>query len=421
MDEETSTTIQVTKTHEEPGAVQLSVVVEPDRVSEAEHTAAKRYQKQAKLPGFRKGKAPLHVIKRRYSSSIRESVIETLVRAGWETALEQEDLKPIAEPRASNLKFEAGTPVSFDLHVELKPEITIDRAGGFTVQRTKTPVTEDAVREQLDRIRDQRGPWVPLEDERPKSGDLVKIRLTTLEENAAAGDPQPFELVLGQGRALADVEALVTTLSPGETAEGDVTYPDDFADESKRGTSRKIRVSLDELKRQQLPELTDDFAREVGDFDTLSALKDAIREDLGADAAREADSRVRSELIQRVIEANNVPAPKGLVDRALLMLAHAYGITEDQWEHFTTEFRTVAERQVQRDLVIDRLASDRSLHATKEEVEERIKTMAERRNQPPAELRALLEREKRLRDLERGITEERVFEYLLSQSTINEE
>lgn len=416
----TSDTIQITKTSEEPGSVQLAIVVPSSRVAQSEDAAAKQFQKKAKLPGFRPGKAPLQVIKRRFEPQIKETVIDDLVREGWRLALEQEKLQPIAEPRASNLKFESGEPLSFDIQVDVKPDLDIARAGGFTIAKEKIPVTEDLVKEQLERIREQHAPWSPVDGERPKAGDLVKVQLATVEEGGD-GTPQPFELVLGQGRALPDVEDLIMTLLPEETGEGRVTYPDDFADEAKRGTSRQIRVTLEEIKRQALPELDDEFAREVGEFDSLSALKDAIRDDLEADARREADSRVRASLMQQIIEANNVPAPKGLTDRALLMLAHAYGVTEDQWERFSTEFRPAAERQVQRDLVIDWVATKEDLHAADADVDARIAELAERRNKTAAELRAVFERERRIRDIERGITEERVFEHLLSLSTIKED
>ena len=172
------------------------------------------------------------------------------------------------------------------------------------------------------------------------------------------------------------------------------------------------------MKRQHLPELDDAFAREVGDFDSLDALKRAIREDLERDAEREADAKVRADLIEQIVAANRVVAPKPLVERALWVFAQAYGIPEDRMGQFAAEFRPVAEAQVRRDLVLDYVVEQQGLQATEAELDRRIQELAERRGMPPEQLYASLEKAKRLRDVERSITEEKVFAFLLSQSTV---
>jgi trigger factor len=172
------------------------------------------------------------------------------------------------------------------------------------------------------------------------------------------------------------------------------------------------------VKRQQLAELDDAFAREVGDFDSLEALRRAAREDLEKEAAREADARVRAELIEQIVGANRVAAPRPLVERVLYAYGQAYGIAEERWEQFATEFRPVAEAQVRRDLVLDTVVERHGLRATPEEVDRRIRDLAERRRMPAEQLRASLEKAKRLRDVERALTEEKAFTFLLSQSTV---
>jgi len=177
-------------------------------------------------------------------------------------------------------------------------------------------------------------------------------------------------------------------------------------------------VTLHEVKRQQLAELDDAFAREVGDFDSLEALRRAAREDLEQEAAREADARVRGELIEQIVAANRVVAPRPLVERVLYAYAQAYSIPEERWEQFATEFRPVAEAQVRRDLVLDAVVERHGLRATPEELDGRIRELAGRRGMPAEQLRASLEKAKRLRDVERSLTEEKVFTFLLSQSTV---
>ena len=411
--------ILIKKTSEEPGAALLAVTVPPEQVRETEDRAARAYQARAKLPGFRKGKAPQALVKKQFAADIREDALQEVLRQSWKAAVEQEKLQPIADPHIHNLKWDDGAAVTFELHVELKPEIKLERLGKFKVTRKVARVTDAHVEAQLNELREQRAPWVPVQGEKPKPKDLVHVTIAQREGGAAeAKDPQPYQLVLGEGRAIPDVEERIMGLLPGETADTTVRFPDDFPEEAKRGQARDVRITLTEVKRQQLVEPTDDFAREVGDFDSLATLKRAIREDLERDAEREADARMRAELVEQIVAANNVKAPRPLVERALLAYAQAYGIPEDRLQQFTAEFRPIAEAQVRRDLVLDHVVDTQGLRATEQELEAKLAELAARRGIPAAQLRASLEKNKRLRDVQRSITEEKVFAFLQSQSTV---
>src|SRR6266487_2901743 len=410
-------TILIKKTGEEPGAASLAVTVPVEHVQEAEARATSAYQQRARLPGFRKGKAPAALVKRQFADDIRQQTLEDLIRESWKAALAQEALKPIADPHIHNLKWDAGTPVTFEFHVEVKPELTLERVGKFHLKRTVPKVTEDRVLAQLNELREQKAPWTPVAADKPKPKDLVQVTIATREGDAVK-DPQPYQLVLGEGRAIPEVEERIMGMLPGETVDATVRFPDDFPDEAKRGRSRDIRLTLHEVKRQHLPEADDAFAREVGDFDSLESLKRAIREDLEKEAEREADSKLRADLLEQIIAANRVSSPRPLVERALWAYAQAYGIAEDRWPQFATEFRPIAEAQVRRDLILDYVAEQHALHATEAELDRRIKELAERRGMPTEQLYASLEKAKRLRDVERSITEEKVFAFLVSQSTV---
>src|SRR5207245_3617318 len=174
-------------------------------------------------------------------------------------------------------------------------------------------------------------------------------------------------------------------------AEATVRVPDDSAEEAKRGQTRDIQLTLAEVKRQELPALDDAFAREMGDFESLEALRTAIAEDLKKEAEREADARVRAELVEQIVQANNVVAPRPLVERVLGMYAQAYEIPEERWEKFAEEFRTVAEAQVRRDLVLDHVVEAQKLRATEAELDQRIQQIAEGREMQAAERIASLE------------------------------
>src|SRR5213592_3384144 len=414
------TAIQVRKTGEEPGSASLAVTVPVAEVREAEERATTSYQQRARLPGFRRGKAPPALVRKHFAEDIRQETLQQLIRASWKVALEQETLQPIADPHIHNLKWEGGgTPVTFEFHVEVKPDVRLERIGKFHLKRTVAQVTDEQVVAQLNELRAQKAPWTPVAAEKPKPKDLVHVTIAA-REGAQVKDPQPYQLVLGEGRAIPEVEEQIMGMLPGETLDAIVRFPDDFPEEAKRGQARNIRVTLHEVKRQQLPELDDAFAREVGDFDSLDALKRGIREDLAQDAEREADAKVRADLIEQIIQANRVVAPRPLVERALWVFAQAYGIPEDRMSQFAAEFRPVAEAQVRRDLVLDYVVEHQKLQATEAELDQRIRQLAERRGIPPGQLYASLEKAKRLRDVERSLTEEKVFAFLLSQSTVEQ-
>src|SRR5437867_8694788 len=411
------TAIQVRKTAEEPGATSLAVTVPVEEVREAEERATTTYQQRARLPGFRRGKAPPALVRKHFAEDIRQETLQQLIRASWKVALEQETLQPIADPHIHNLKWEAGTPVTFEFHVEVKPDVRLERIGKFHLKRTVAQVTDEQVVAQLNELRAQKAPWTPVAAEKPKPKDLVHVTIAA-REGAQVKDPQPYQLVLGEGRAIPEVEEQIMGMLPGETLDAIVRFPDDFPEEAKRGQTRNIRVTLHEVKRQQLPELDDAFAREVGDFDSLDALRRAVRVDLEQAAVREADAKLRADLIEQIIQANRVVAPRPLVERALWAYAQGYGIPEDRVNQFAQEFRPVAEAQVRRDLVLDWVVEHHQLRATAAELDQRLEEFARRRGMTAADLRASLEKEKRLRDVERSLTEEKVFTFLLSQSTV---
>src|SRR2546429_1794630 len=413
------TAILVRKTAEEPGTTSLAVTGPLEQVQEAEAIATSAYQRRARLPGFRKGKAPAALVKKQFAEDIRQQTLEDLIRESWKAALAQEALKPVADPHIHNLKWDAGAggPVPFEFHVEVKPELALERIGKFHLKRAVPKVTEDQVLAQLNELREQKAPWTPVAGDKPKPKDLVQVTIATREGDQVK-DPQPYQLVLGEGRAIPEVEERIMGMLPGETVDATVRFPNDFPEEAKRGQARDGRLTLHEVKRQQLPELDDAFAREVGDFESLEALRKVVREGVEKEAEREADAQVRRDLIEQIVQANRVVAPRPLVERALAVYAQAYGIPEDRWPDFAQEFRPVAEAQVRRDLILDWVVEHHGLRATEAELEQKLQEIATRRGTPVAEVRATLEKAKRLRDLERGLTEEKVFTFLLSQSTV---
>ncbi|HXV87275.1 MAG TPA: trigger factor, partial [Gemmatimonadales bacterium] len=292
------------------------------------------------------------------------------------------------------------------------------RLGGFAVQRRLAPVTEEMVRDQIDQLRKSKAPWLPVPGP-AAAGDLVQVTLATVEAGEVKDDKR-YDLVLGEGRAIPDVEARIMELAVGASVEASVRLPDDFPDESKRGQQRSVRITLHEIKRQELPPVDDGFAREMGDFESVADLERAVREDLERGAAAEADADVRRQLLEQIMAANNVVAPRPLVERVLVSYAQAYEIPQDQLNRFATEFQPIAEGQVKRDLVLDAVVEAHQLRATEAELDARVADLAKRRKADPGQLYTSLQKAGRLKDIERGITEEKVFSFLLQQSIVTE-
>ncbi len=412
--------IVITQTDEKPGEKIFKVEVPAERALAAEKKAAAQYAKQAKLPGFRKGKTPEAVIKKKFGPAIRESVVHELVGDGWKAVLDQEDLKPIAEPLVQDLKFEEGEPLIFEVSVAVKPELDLQRLGGFDLVRKTIAVSDEMAEAQLEQVRRQNAPWVPVEEASPQDGELASITMTPLDEEQEAEGSQ-YQVVIGQGQALPDVEEQLKQMTPGSIVEADVSFPEDFHEESKRGQSSSVKIELHEVKRQDLPELNDEFARQVGDFDSMEMLRTALRSDMETQIKHEADTTLRQQLIDEIIGANSVEAPRPMVQRMLAGIAQNYQIPDDQLEKFTTEMTPMAEQQVKRNMVIDHVAETEKLTATEEDLDAKVEEIAKARNVAPGQVYASLQKAKQLPEMERGITEQKVFDFLMAQSNITDE
>ena len=280
------------------------------------------------------------------------------------------------------------------------------------------PITDELVQEQLDSMREQRANWTPI-DEKPAEQDMVTVNLATADEDGTVPEGKEYRIILGGGQAIPGIEELIMTLEPGETAERPVKWPDDFPDEAQRSRTKTVRVTLADAKRKAIPELDDAFAREVGEFDSIDALRNAVREDLTNDATREAEAEVRQKLVDEIIGANPFDVPPSWVNQMIGAYLEAYEVPQAEREPFIQRFRPMAERQVRRDLVVETLAEREQLAATESELDDRITELAARRGTDAGQLYASLQKAGRLKEIERGITEEKVFKWLFEQNTID--
>ena len=394
----------------------LEVSVPVESVLAFEDKAARRYASQVRLPGFRKGKAPPAMVRKRFAQAIRQEALEAIVQEAYKEVLEREHITPAAQPHVHGLRFDEGQPLTFELHVEVRPEVELPRVHGFRVERPALSVTNEQVREQLEHLREQRATWAPI-TEKPAPADMVTVTLAT-GEGSELDEGKEYRLVIGEGQAIPGIEELIMEAAPGETVERPVRWPDDFPDEAERGKTKTVRVEMVEVKRKALPELDDAFAREVGDFDSLEAFTGTVRGDLERHAEREADAAVRQRLIDEILGANPFEVPPSWVSQLVNAYMEAYQIPEEERERFGAEFRPTAERQVRRDLVIDTIAEREGLAASESDIDDRVAEVAQKRGADPGQVYASLQKAGRLREIERSITEDKVFEWLMQRNTV---
>ncbi len=411
--------IEITKNEGTGVDRHVQISVPPETVKDAEDKAARRYASSVRLPGFRPGKAPATMVRKKFAEAIRQEALESLVRDAYQEVVEKQDLKVASQPHVHDVKFEEGKPLTFELHFELRPTVDLTRTSGFRVTRRDVKITDENVREQIETIRDQRATWTPI-DGKPLPGDMVNVEIST-GDDPTAGEARSYPLVLGTGQAIEGIEELIMEATPGETIERPVKWPEEFPDESQRGQTKTVKVRLQDVKRKSPPDLDDAFAREVGDFDSLDALTEAVRTDLTEHAKRDADAEVRQKLIDEIIGANPFDVPGSWVRQFADNYAEAYQIPAEDRERFATEFRAMAERQIRRDLVIETLAERESLAASEKDLDDRITEQAEKRGVNPAQLYTQLEKGGRLKEIERSLTEDKVFTWLLEKNEVQTE
>jgi trigger factor len=396
----------------------LKITVPADQVARERKSVAAQIAKRVKLPGFRKGKVPASVVEKQYGPSIEQQTVERVINSAYRAALHEEGFSPISEASVENLSYEPGAELSFDVEFEVRPVVELSRLGGFTIEAPPARVEEADVGRVIDRLREQNASWHPI-DAAPAEGDRARVEIAPLDpagpEASESGEPRVYEVVLGAGEILESIDQAIRTLAPGEEADFTVELPEGAGGDGEH----RIHLKLLSAERAELPEADDEFARGLGDFESLESLVARVRSDLEAEARQESDREVRRQLVQQVLEANPFAVPPSLVEQYLDSLLQAPKDADPgELAQAKEQARPAAEYGVRRMLVIERIAEMESLHATREDVEARIDEIAQENQVDPAKVRKELARSGRVQALASDLTEKRVFDYLKSLSTI---
>ncbi|MQA89935.1 MAG: trigger factor [Gemmatimonas sp.] len=409
----------------------LSITVPAERVQRTRGRVADRVAKGMRLPGFRKGKLPTQVIEKRFGSEIDQETIDRLVQEAYREALETEGITPINQGRVGDVQYDKDSDLVFRVELEVRPEFELARLNGFTASRPPADVGEEEVDSVLERLRDERGEWVPLEEgARPDNGDQALVKITALgEDDEANEEPRTYRIVLGEDQAIADVEAAILTLAEGESGDFTVSFPDDFPDEERRGQQQKLHIGVSETRKKVLPELNDELAQGIGDFESVEKLRERILKDLEDEAQDRAEANVRNQLVEQILAANSFdPAPSMIETYLDYMTGDGQARGEDAPERTPQEeqrlaqlregLRPQAESGLKRMLVLEKIAEREGLRASQDEIDERVEEIATRNDRSASEVWIQLEKSGQLEVLEREITEEKVFEFLKSQNTV---
>ena len=394
----------------------MSVTVPASIVREEEQKAARQLASRASLKGFRKGRVPAKVIESRFAGTLRQEALDRLIGDAYRQALATEDLRPISEGQIEDVRYAPDEDLSFEVEFDVQPVIELSRLGGFAVERPKTEIGDDQVEQVLERIRDQNGAWQPTEEGKPEDGDLVSVTLTKLGDEEE--EARPYDFILGRGDAIPDIEAAIKTLEPGAGDDFEISFPTEDGSEST-GEVERVRIDLTARRSLERPELDDELAKQVGDFETLEELTAKVREDMEREATDQAEGVVRSRLLDFVLDSNPFDVPASMVDRYIEgVLSDAKDVESERLEEARVQIRPEAERAVKRLLVLDRIAHTQDLEASDEEVDSRIEEIATANDTTPAQVYASMQKSGRLESLERELTERKVFEFLKEQSEI---
>lgn len=398
----------------------LSVTIPAALVAVEETKAAAKLASRVNVKGFRKGRVPKSMVTTRFAGALRQEALDHLINDAYRQALAAENLRPISEGELEDVSYEPQQDLRFAISFDVEPRIDLGRLGGFAIERPSPRVTDEHVSEILGNIRRQHGAWKPAGEGTAGDGDLVSLRIRRLDDGASV-EGKEYELPLGEGQAIPDIEAAVKTLGPGESGEFTVTFPQDFPDETRRGEQERVEITVLGRKVLDLPPLDDAFAAQVGDFSSLDSLRARIRADLERDAAEQAEAVVRGRILDLLVEANPFDLPRSMVDRyTRTVIGEQPELSKERLAELTRTLGPEAERAVKRLLVIERVADTQGLRATEAEIDLRVQEIAERGGSTPEKVYASLQKASRLEALEREITERKVFDFLREQSTITD-
>jgi trigger factor len=423
--------VKVDYTEESAVRKALAFEIEADVVAREIDSRARDYARKVKLPGFRPGRIPTEVIKKRFKAQVLEDVAENIINKVVFEELDGRGLKPVAAPKVTDLKIDENQPMTFKAVFETLPIVEVPEYRGLEAMVKGPSVTDQDVDRELERLREANARYDPVEGRPAQHGDYVLADLAWKPAEGGKGgrDENALIEVGGEANHPALVEALVA-MSPGETKSVRVDYPADHASERLRGKSIDYSVAVKSVKTKLVPAADDEFAKDLGDFETLAALRDQLRRQLEAEEARRVDRDAKNALLAALVEKAAFEVPEALVERhmnartesAARGLAYQ-GVDPSRvgvdWRAYRESQRDSALKAARADILLDEIARREGIEARPAEVEAEVARWAERLRTSPESMRLRMEKEGELSVLASRIREEKTLDLLKANARLN--
>lgn len=420
----------------EKNVVSLEIEVDQEKFREGVEKAYTKISKKVSIPGFRKGKAPRAIIENHVGKDyINEEALEIIVPEVYFAAIQEKGIEPIDKPDVEVVPAEGEKPLTLKVKVQVKPEVELGQYIGLEVEKIDSEVTETDVEAELEKLRERHAQLVSLEEGPAELGDSAVIDFEGFIDGVAfaGGAGTDYSLQLGSGSFIPGFEEQLVGAQIGEDKEVRVTFPENYHSTDLAGKEAVFKVVVKAIKRKELADLDDEFAKDVSEFGTLEELKKDILNRLKEAAGQQADNRLKDELVEKALQGSQVEVPDIMIKEKTDYLIQSFsrklgmqGMNLDDYLKFSNtdlasiqaEYRPAAEKAVKIDLVLDAIAAKEKVDVTDEEIEAKIAEMAERYNSEPGTFRQWLENAGNMEPLKKSIIIDKTIEFLQEKAVV---
>jgi len=425
---ESTTPESTTKASATQREIQVEIPVED--VNRQTDSLIQKYQKVARIPGFRRGHVPASIIRQRFSEEIKTDMVEALIPRFFRQEAERLSLHPVSQPRVTDLHLHAGEPLRFKAAFEVLPEIKLQGYKELRADKPEIAVSEADVEQALADLRERHASFNPVEGRALGDGDFAQV---SLDGNPKTGEGQPVHMdevlveIAGQNTMPEFTEHLRGT-NVGDERTFDVNYPQDAQDKRLAGKQFSYSVKVQSIKQKSLPELNDEFAKTLGEFQTVDDVRKAIREQMESERKHEAEHAAKEKLVGELIQRNDFEVPESLIEqqidirleRGLRALA-AQGLTAEQMKKMDLPRLRAGQREqaihdVKAALLLERVAEEENIQVGDEEFNHELEALAKQSKQTSEAIRARLTRDGGLDRIRTRIRNEKTLEFLYHQS-----
>jgi trigger factor len=415
---------------------EISVEIPAAEVARETESQIQRYQKSARLPGFRAGHVPASIIRQRFGDGLKNDVIEALVPKYFRREAEKQGLIPVSQPRVTDLHMQDGEPLRFKASFEVLPEIRVEGYKELRADKPEIAVTDEEVEQALNSVREQHATYTTVEGRALAGGDFAQASMDGKPKNAAdaeaaSANPVHMDDVLieiGGKNTVPEFSQNLTGASAGEERTFDVSYAEDISDKRLAGKTFIYTVKVNGIKQKSLPELNDEFAKELGEFSSLDQVRKQIRENMEAEKRHTAEQGAKDKLVADLVKQNDFEVPESLVDRQIdlrlergLRALAAQGMKMEDLKKMDLPRLRAGQRDqaihdVKSSLLLERIAELEKIEVRDEEVGREIDALAKQSKQTSETVRVRLTEDGGLDRIRMRIRSEKTLDFLYHQS-----